>query len=212
MSYNTERPLLDIGLSRLEFIRLTGKGLAGLAFAPALLNLMGCSQQEVDSGTVQAIPTPKGVLVVKRARCTGCCRCEISCTTANEMSVGSYFARARIHPQIFFGDGGIGSGQGLYGDLNYTTNTCRQCIRPECMAACPVKAIAFSEKHGCIVVDRKQCIGCGACTTACPWSIARVNPIIKKSGKCILCGECAEACPTGALSIIEWKEITKNTI
>nr|WP_237075933.1 4Fe-4S binding protein [Proteus mirabilis] len=30
----------------------------------------------------------------------------------------------------------------------------------------------------------------------------------EKSGKCNLCGECASACPTGALHIIEWKEIT----
>ncbi|ELU7985948.1 4Fe-4S binding protein, partial [Escherichia coli] len=24
----------------------------------------------------------------------------------------------------------------------------------------------------------------------------------------VLCGECANACPTGALKIIEWKDIT----
>lgn len=29
-----------------------------------------------------------------------------------------------------------------------------------------------------------------------------------KSSKCVLCGECANACPTGALKIIEWKDIT----
>ena len=34
-----DRPLLDIGLTRLEFLRISGKGLAGLTIAPALLSL-----------------------------------------------------------------------------------------------------------------------------------------------------------------------------
>lgn len=29
-----DRPLLDIGLTRLEFLRISGKGLAGLTIAP----------------------------------------------------------------------------------------------------------------------------------------------------------------------------------
>ena len=30
-----DRPLLDIGLTRLEFLRISGKGLAGLTIAPS---------------------------------------------------------------------------------------------------------------------------------------------------------------------------------
>lgn len=73
-----DRPLLNIGLTRLEFLRISGKGLAGLTIAPALLSLLGCKQEDIDSGTVGLINTPKGVLVTQRARCTGCHRCEIS--------------------------------------------------------------------------------------------------------------------------------------
>ncbi len=58
-----DRPLLDIGLTRLEFLRISGKGLAGLTIAPALLSLLGCKQEDIDSGTVGLINTPKGVLV-----------------------------------------------------------------------------------------------------------------------------------------------------
>ena len=82
-----DRPLLDIGLTRLEFLRISGKGLAGLTIAPALLSLLGCKQEDIDSGTVGLINTPKGVLVTQRARCTGCHRCEISCTNFNDGSV-----------------------------------------------------------------------------------------------------------------------------
>ena len=64
-----DRPLLDTGLTRLEFLRISGKGLAGLTIAPALLSLFGCKQEDIDSGTVGLISTPKGVLVTQRARC-----------------------------------------------------------------------------------------------------------------------------------------------
>ncbi|MDF9051694.1 ferredoxin-like protein, partial [Escherichia coli] len=114
----------------------------------------------------------------------------------------------KIHRNYFFGDNGVGSGGGLYGDLNYTADTCRQCKEPQCMNVCPIGAITWQQKEGCITVDHKRCIGCSACTTACPWMMATVNTESKKSSKCVLCGECANACPTGALKIIEWKDIT----
>lgn len=144
----------------------------------------------------------------QRARCTGCHRCEISCTNFNDGSVGTFFSRIKIHRNYFFGDNGVGSGGGLYGDLNYTADTCRQCKEPQCMNVCPIGAITWQQKEGCITVDHKRCIGCSACTTACPWMMATVNTESKKSSKCVLCGECANACPTGALKIIEWKDIT----
>ena len=55
-----DRPLLDIGLTRLEFLRISGKGLAGLTIAPALLSLLGCKQEDIDSGTVCLLYTSPG--------------------------------------------------------------------------------------------------------------------------------------------------------
>ncbi|MEG0852936.1 MAG: 4Fe-4S dicluster domain-containing protein, partial [Angelakisella sp.] len=60
---------------------------------------------------------------------------------------------------------------------------------------------------GARVIDEKLCVGCGACTAACPWNIPVVDPETKKSTKCITCGACVAGCPTGALSIVEWKDI-----
>lgn len=113
--------------------------------------------------------------MTQRARCTGCHRCEISCTNFNDGSVGTFFSRIKIHRNYFFGDNGVGSGGGLYGDLNYTADTCRQCKEPQCMNVCPIGAITRQQKEGCITVDHKRCIGCSACTTACPWMMATVN-------------------------------------
>ncbi len=103
---------------------------------------------------------------------------------------------------------GLALAAACIGDLNYTADTCRQCKEPQCMNVCPIGAITWRPKEGCCTVDHKRCIGCSACTTACPWMMATVNTESKKSSKCVLCGECANACPTGALKIIEWKDIT----
>ncbi|MCK2311966.1 hypothetical protein MZD73_12560, partial [Escherichia coli] len=59
-----DRPLLDIGLTRLEFLRISGKGLAGLTIAPALLSLLGCKQEDIDSGTVGLIGNDSNLLIV----------------------------------------------------------------------------------------------------------------------------------------------------
>ena len=52
------------------------------------------------------------------------------------------------------------------------------------------------------VIDKKTCIGCGACIKACPSSAVsgekkKAHTINKK--KCIKCGACSEICPVGAV-------------
>jgi NADH:ubiquinone oxidoreductase subunit F (NADH-binding)/(2Fe-2S) ferredoxin/Pyruvate/2-oxoacid:ferredoxin oxidoreductase delta subunit len=51
-------------------------------------------------------------------------------------------------------------------------------------------------------IDKKTCIGCGACVNACPVSAVsgekkKAHTINKK--KCIKCGACMEICPVGAV-------------
>jgi Fe-S-cluster-containing dehydrogenase component len=200
--------LTDKELSRRDFLKMSGKGIAGITVTSGLLSLIGCTSTSLKNGDVRLWPTPKGVLVAERARCTGCQRCEQSCTLLNGNKGSAYVARVRVRPHFFFGDEGVGSGGGLYYDLNFTPITCRQCKDPACGNACPVQAIYADKRTGARTVDTGKCIGCGACVAACPWNVPVVDPELKKSSKCITCGECARNCPTGALRIIEWKEIT----
>lgn len=53
------------------------------------------------------------------------------------------------------------------------------------------------------VVDKNICVGCGACTMACPVEAikvvdgtAQVDP-----AKCISCGACVVTCPVGAIKL-----------
>ena len=62
---------------------------------------------------------------------------------------------------------------------------CRWCSNPE----------GFSQKE-VIGWHRRKCIGCGACSAACPRGIGiEMDP---DRDKCIACGACVHVCPEGA--------------
>ena len=88
----------------------------------------------------------------------------------------------------------------------YFPDTCRQCEDPACGNACPMNAI-YADVDGIRKVDAEKCVGCGACTAACPWHMPTVNPETKKSTKCVQCGACAAGCVTGALKIVPWEAV-----
>lgn len=202
MSQSTNS-IIDREMTRRQFLKISGKSLAGLAITTSMLSLFGCSQREVDEGNVSTWAMPQGLLVVNAAKCTGCQRCEINCTLTNDGECSTYISRVKVSRNLHI--------NGDYGMLNdnfiYYPDTCRQCKEPACGNACPQKAIS-TNASGARVVDQELCIGCGACTQACPWHLPTVNPETKKSSKCVACGACINGCPSGALSIVKWEDLT----
>ncbi|KPU46168.1 putative ferredoxin-like protein YdhY [Oxobacter pfennigii] len=200
--------------TRREFLKISGKGISTMAVTATVLNLLGCGNNQ--SGN-QATPTatvtvtPKGILIAQRNRCVGCLKCETICSIKNNGKSSPYISRVKVARNYHYGltmAADYNKGEGDYGNFLMTQETCRQCKDPQCMAQCPVKAIAYSETTGTWTVDEEKCIGCGTCTKACPWHMPTVDPETEKSSKCILCGACAEHCPAGALQIMPWKEVT----
>lgn len=209
-----KKGILDKEYSRRQFLKLSGKGIAGMTMTGAMLSLFGCSQSDIDSGNVEAFATPKGLLVVNRGRCVGCHRCELNCTLTNDGKASAYIARVKMREALYFGEDGVTEdyrhGDGIYGIWNFGPKTCKQCADPACANICPVKAIDAHPTTGARVIDTDICVGCGACTTACPWNMPTVDPETKKSTKCITCGACAQGCPTGALSIVDWTDVVAS--
>lgn len=200
-----KKRIFDKEMTRRQFLKMSGKGMAGLALSSSLLGLFGVTKAEVESGAVSVIPTPDGVLVANGARCTGCQRCEMNCTLLNDGKVMPLISRVKVLRNYYHGnDGKTG---GVFGSFDYTPDTCRQCEDPACMNACPVKAISARESDGTRVIDTEKCVGCGACVAACPYHMPTIDPETNKSTKCVTCGFCASNCPCGALKVVKWEDV-----
>ncbi len=208
MSEETKVGLLEKLTTRRDFLKLTGKGMAGVAASYSILALFGCSSKEEE---VAGFALATGLLIADRTRCTGCQRCEIMCTTAHDHKVQPYISRIKVSENYNYGVSGpkisYWKEDGQYGNLLMSPVTCKQCREPFCGNACPVGAIYSDESTGARTVDKDKCIGCGTCTEACPWHLPTVDPETKVSTKCVSCGFCASNCPTGALKLIPWEDV-----
>lgn len=98
------------------------------------------------------------------------------------------------------------------------SDACRGCIAHRCSEACPKKCISFDGSLKA-QIDKSQCINCGLCAKACPYSAIenRIRPCEKacknkaisedpitnaahiNDEKCIHCGACVYMCPFGAI-------------
>ena len=166
---------LTADMTRRQFMKISGKSLAGLTLSASMLSLFGCSQKQVDSGAVATWALPQGLLVVNADLCTGCQRCEINCTLTNDGVCSSYISRVKIQRRLNLDGAGNGLLSGNDNCFVYFPDTCRQCEDPACGNACPQKAITTNEQ-GIRVVDTDKCIGCGACHEACPWHMPPSTP------------------------------------
>ena len=199
------KKIFDKEVTRRQFLKVTGKGVAGLAASTSLLSLFGLTKAEAESGAVSVLATADGVLVANGARCTGCQRCEVNCTLLNDGKAMPYISRVKVLRNYYHGNDGKEGG--IFGSFNYTPDTCHQCEDPACLKACPMGAISVRESDGVRVIDKDKCVGCGACAKACPFGMPTIDPETNKSTKCVACGFCAANCPCGALKIVKWEDV-----
>ena len=205
--------IFDKDYSRRQFLEISGKGIAGVTVTASLLNLIGCKEEKVLDGSVQAWATPTGLLVVDKDKCVGCFRCEQNCNLANDPGkIHPYISRVNLRDRYFYGEEmeeDWRHGPGVMGNYQWEPMTCKQCSTPWCGEACPVEAIQADENTGARVVDKDTCIACGACTEACPWNIPVIDPENDYATKCINCGACVNGCITGAITMNEWEDVAE---
>jgi carbon-monoxide dehydrogenase iron sulfur subunit len=131
-------------------------------------------------------------LLIDPEKCTGCLQCELACSFEHE----GVFNPARSRIKVFEFEHGRRS----------VPYTCTQCDEAWCLNACPVAAIEIDAATGAKTVNELSCVGCKACTIACPFGTINFNPVSAKVDKCDLCAgspQCVEACPTAAITYVD---------
>ncbi|MFC1883663.1 4Fe-4S dicluster domain-containing protein [Thermodesulfobacteriota bacterium] len=187
-------------ISRRHFMKVTGTII--------LVAGTGCYVYASDK-----IPPSDGYLLVDIEKCQGCASCMLACSLVHEGAESLSLARIQVIQNSF---------ESFPDDL--TIEQCRQCVEPACVKACPTGALKANAKYGHVrMVDKKKCIGCGACYDACPYTPSRAVVAADKnydgkdrSRKCDLCANapfhwheagggpygkqaCVEVCPVGAI-------------
>ena len=213
MPYENEekKGFLERGTSRRDFLKFSGKSIAGAAVS---LSVVGLFTKSADA---EGIPLATGLLISEPSRCTGCRRCETVCTVANDGKAQPHISRVKVGRNYNFGTDGPKNiyydQDGNLGNFTIVADTCKQCKDPvPCATVCPMGAIEAQPKTGTRVVNEDKCIGCGLCVNECPWAAITVDTEDRKAKKCFLCNgdpECVKNCPTGSLKLVPWEEVRK---
>ena len=105
--------------------------------------------------------------------CTGCNRCALICSAIKEGEFRP--SESRIHINDFSLNG-------------YSVpSICFQCPKPDCLEACPEKAI-YKKEDEVVVIEKDKCNGCGDCVQACPYGMIEMDDN-NRPLKCDYCGE-----------------------
>ena len=149
-------------------------------------------------------------MVIDLDKCVGCHACAIACKA--EWEVPTQYGRNWL--------GRLGPSNTKYGLAStYYPGLCNHCDQPPCVDACPADPVTmeFKDKktgktvtmevaatwkdpfNGTVQIDKKRCMGCGACADACPYGARYINPDLAdddsdgKADKCTYCMPRVEA-------------------
>ena len=140
------------------------------------------------------------VLAVDLNLCTGCRSCELRCAFKHQLECNPSNSRMRV---VRFDLVGLS-----------VPLACFQCNEAICQEVCPTRAIQRDEKTDALVLKEEKCIGCRACTMACPFSALQVMPN-RKVVKCDLCeGDpyCVKYCETGAIQYVRIEDVGSQKV
>lgn len=117
-------------------------------------------QQDLKRASTKA--EPKWVMVIDLRRCTACHACTAACVAEQKSPPGILY---RVVYEEEFGN---------FPKVKrrFTPRLCNQCDDPPCVKACPNKGegkATWKDKDSVVVINYKQCIGCGRCVIACPY-------------------------------------------
>lgn len=112
---------------------------------------LGATAGAMDYFIRHGLPLADRVRLLDLSQCIGCGACEATCA--------ELYGRNRLH---------LSAGPAFY--TLKTIGTCRTCSDQRCVTACAYDAIHFIPEKSEVKIDEYACIGCSACSTACPYN------------------------------------------
>lgn len=129
--------------------------------------------------------------------CIGCHACTVACKSEHDVPLGVNRTWVKYIETGAFPNTG----------RSFSVMRCNHCDDAPCMTICPTRAL-FRAPNGVVDFDDSRCIGCKACTNACPYDAIYINPATNTAHKCNYCNHrvevglepaCVVVCPTHAI-------------
>ena len=205
--------------TRREFLKQTATSGCGAALTWLAVGLiLPESASASEESSAYDWTKHRWVYLIDTRKCIGCGSCVRACRRENDVPEGRYRTWIERYSIPLDGETHIDSPHG--GEFGFDPDAarahvrksffvpklCNHCANTPCTQVCPVGA-SFSTIDGVVLVDDKQCIGCGYCVQACPYGSRYFNPDTHTAEKCTLCYHritkgmktaCVEICPVNA--------------
>jgi Fe-S-cluster-containing dehydrogenase component/formate-dependent nitrite reductase membrane component NrfD len=135
--------------------------------------------------------------IIDNRKCIGCHACTVACKAEHEVPVGVNRTWVKYIEK------------GSFPDTRrlFSVMRCNHCADAPCVEICPVESL-FTRADGIVDFDDRRCIGCKACTQACPYDAIYMHPDDHTSAKCNYCTHrvdiglepaCVNVCPEHAI-------------
>lgn len=135
--------------------------------------------------------------IIDNRKCIGCHACTVACKAEHEVPVGVNRTWVKYIEK------------GTFPDTRrlFSVMRCNHCADAPCVEICPVTAL-FTRADGIVDFDDRRCIGCKACTQACPYDALYMHPDENTAAKCNYCSHrtdiglepaCVNVCPEHAI-------------
>jgi Fe-S-cluster-containing dehydrogenase component/formate-dependent nitrite reductase membrane component NrfD len=135
--------------------------------------------------------------IIDNRKCIGCHACTVACKSEHDVPLGVNRTWVKY----------IEKGEFPNTRRLFSVMRCNHCDDAPCIEICPVTAL-FKRDDGIVDFDNRRCIGCKACTQACPYDALYIDPQTHTAAKCNYCAHrvdiglepaCVNVCPEHAI-------------
>jgi len=135
--------------------------------------------------------------IIDNRKCIGCHACTVACKAEHNVPLGVNRTWVKY----------IEKGQYPHTRRLFTVTRCNHCADAPCVEICPVSAL-YTRPDGIVDFNNDRCIGCKACTQACPYDALYIDPGLGTAAKCNYCTHrietglepaCVIVCPVHAI-------------